>query len=76
MSIGRSRTTANPEAAIANPNPAVGARVHAVLFDRVLLAFEDNVVLRDLSFPFPLVTWPQVQFDEMREKARSERRIR
>ena len=53
MSIGRSRTTANPEAAIANPNPAVGARVHAVLFNRVLLAFEDNVVLRDLQLYVP-----------------------
>ena len=56
MSIGRSRTPGHPEAAIANPNPAVGAQVHAVLSDRVLLAFEDNLVQRDLSFPFPLVT--------------------
>ena len=52
MIIGRSRATAHPEAAVATPNPAVGA-VDAVLFDRVSLAFDDNVVLRDLSFFVP-----------------------
>ena len=50
---GRSRATAHPEAAVANPNPARGAQVDAVLFDRVSLAFDDNVVLRDLSFSVP-----------------------
>jgi ABC-type multidrug transport system fused ATPase/permease subunit len=45
--------TAYPEAPVAIPNPAVGAQVHAVLFDRVSLAFDDNVVLRDLSFSVP-----------------------
>ena len=49
----RSRARANPEAAVANPNPAGDAKVDAVLFDRVSLAFDDNVVLRDLSFSVP-----------------------
>jgi ABC-type branched-subunit amino acid transport system ATPase component len=49
---GRSRATAHPEAAAANPNP-VGGAVDAVRFDRVSLAFDDNVVLRDLSFSVP-----------------------
>ena len=53
MSIGRSRTTVHPEAAVANHHPAGGAQVDAVLFDRVSLAFDDNVVLRDLSFSVP-----------------------
>ena len=43
----------HPEAAVANPTPAAGGQVDAVVFDRVSLAFDDNVVLRDLSFSVP-----------------------
>ena len=53
MTIVRSRATAHPEAAVAIPSPAGGAQVDAVQFDRVSLAFDDNVVLRDLSFSVP-----------------------
>lgn len=45
--------TAHPEPAVSNPKPADDAQTDAVLFDRVSLAFDDNVVLRDLSFAVP-----------------------
>ena len=45
--------TAHPEPAVSNPNPADDAQIDAVVFDRVSLAFDDNVVLRDLSFAVP-----------------------
>ena len=52
MNIGRSRSR-RIRAAVSNPTPADDAQVDAVVFDHVSLAFDDNVVLRDLSFAVP-----------------------
>ena len=46
--------TAHPGPAASNRNPADDAQIDAVVFDRVSLAFDDHVVLRDLSFAVPL----------------------
>ncbi len=44
-----------PAASVSNHNRA-GAGADAVVFEHVSLAFDDNVVLRDVSFSVPAVT--------------------
>jgi len=43
-----------PTAIVSNSSPAVGTQADAVVFDHVALAFDDNVVLRDVSFVVPV----------------------
>ena len=43
-----------PASIVSNSSQAVGTQADAVVFDHVALAFDDNVVLRDVSFVVPV----------------------
>ena len=47
---GRLRQPRQPVAALSNRNQAIGTEVPAVAFENLSLAFDENVVLRDVSF--------------------------
>ena len=53
MNRDRGQLPTAPHRETTGPNHATGVSVPAVVFEHVCLAFDDDVVLRDISFSVP-----------------------